>query len=148
MEALRKSADADAHRFGVQVLDVRIKRVDLPSEVSESVYRRMDAERKRVANELRSTGGAEAEKIKANADRQREVIIAEADRQAQKIKGEGDGKAAGIYAAAYNRDPEFYAFYRNLDVLKGSFRNKSDVLLLNAKSYPFRHMQSPSGGGK
>jgi membrane protease subunit HflC len=148
MESLRKSADADARRFGVQVLDVRIKRVDLPSEVSESVYRRMDAERKRVANELRSTGGAEAEKIRADADKQREVIIAEAYRDAQRIKGEGDGKASAIYGAAYGKNPEFYAFYRSMESYRNSFRNKNDLMVVQPNSEFFRYMKSSKGGGK
>ena len=148
MESLRKSADADARRFGVQVLDVRIKRVDLPSEVSESVYRRMDAERKRVANELRSTGAAEAEKIRADADRQREVIVAEAYRDAQRIKGEGDGKASAIYGAAYGQNPEFYAFYRSMESYRNSFRNKNDLMVVQPNSEFFRYMKSSKGGGK
>lgn len=148
MEVLRKNADADARRFGVQVTDVRIKRVDLPTEVSESVYRRMEAERKRVANELRSTGAAEAEKIRADADRQREVIIAEAYREAQRIKGEGDAKAAAIYAEAFGRNPEFYAFYRSMEAYRSSFRGKNDVLVLQPNSDFFRYMKSPRGGGK
>ncbi len=146
MSLLRTKADQDARRFGVQVMDVRIKRVDLPSEVSESVYRRMDAERKRVANELRSTGAAEAEKIRADADRQREIIIAEAYREAQKIKGEGDGKASGIYGAAYGQNPEFYAFYRSMDSYRQSFAGKSDVMVLQPNSEFFRYMKSPRGG--
>ncbi len=146
MESLRKSADVDARRFGVQVMDVRIKRVDLPTEVSESVYRRMEAERKRVANELRSTGSAEAEKIRADADKQREVIVAEAYRDAQRIKGEGDAKAAALYAAAYGKNPEFYAFYRSMDAYKGSFRDKRDVMVLQPNSDFFRYMKSPRGG--
>jgi membrane protease subunit HflC len=148
MEALRQTADADARRFGVQVLDVRIKRVDLPSEVSESVYRRMDAERKRVANELRSTGSAEAEKIRADADRQREVIIAEAYRDAQRTKGEGDGKASAIYGEAYGRNPEFYAFYRSMESYRNSFRNKNDLMVVQPNSEFFRYMKSSKGGGK
>lgn len=148
MEQLRAKADQDARRFGVQVMDVRIKRVDLPTEVSESVYRRMEAERKRVANELRSTGSAEAEKIKADADRQREVIVAEAYREAQTLKGEGDAKAAAIYAGAYSKNPEFYAFYRSMESYKGSFRNKSDVMVLQPNSDFFRYMKSPRGSGK
>lgn len=148
MEVLRKNADADARRFGVQVTDVRIKRVDLPTEVSESVYRRMEAERKRVANELRSTGAAEAEKIRADADRQREVIIAEAYRDAQRIKGEGDARAAAIYAEAFGRNPEFYAFYRSMEAYRSSFRGKNDVLVLQPNSDFFRYMKSPRGGGK
>jgi len=148
MEALRKSADIDSRRFGVEVMDVRIKRVDLPSEVSESVYRRMEAERKRVANELRSTGSAEAEKIRADADKQREVIIAEAYRDAQRTKGEGDGRAAAIYSEAYGRNPEFYAFYRSMEAYKQSFSNKSDMMVLQPNSEFFRYMKSPRGGGK
>lgn len=148
METLRKSADADARRFGIEVMDVRIKRVDLTSEVSESVYRRMEAERKRVANELRSTGSAEAEKIRADADRQREVIIAEAYRDAQRVKGEGDGRAAAIYGEAFGRNAEFYAFYRSMDAYKQSFANKNDVMVLQPNSEFFRYMKSPRGGGK
>ncbi len=148
MAVLRQKADQDARRFGVQVTDVRIKRVDLPTEVSDSVYRRMEAERKRVANELRSTGSAEAEKIRADADKQREVIIAEAYREAQRAKGEGDARAAAIYAEAYGRNPEFYAFYRSMEAYKGSFRNKSDIMVLQPSSDFFRYMKSPRGGGK
>ena len=107
------------------MLDVRLKRVDLPQEVSESVYRRMEAERKRVANELRSLGFAEAEQIRADADKQREVIIAEAYRDAQRIKGEGDAKAAAIYAEAFEQNPEFYAFYRSLEAYRQSFRART-----------------------
>ncbi len=148
MEVLRKNADADARRFGIEVTDVRIKRVDLPTEVSESVYRRMEAERKRVANELRSTGAAEAEKIRADADRQREVIVAEAYRDAQRIKGEGDARAAAIYAEAFGRNPEFYAFYRSMEAYRSSFRGKNDILVLQPNSDFFRYMKSPRGGGK
>ncbi len=148
MEVLRKNADVDARRFGVQVTDVRIKRVDLPTEVSEAVYRRMEAERKRVANELRSTGAAEAEKIRADADRQREVIIAEAYREAQRIKGEGDARAAAIYAEAFGRNPEFYAFYRSMESYRSSFRSKNDVLVLQPNSEFFRYMRSPRPAGK
>ena len=114
-----------AQQIGVEIVDVRLKRVDLPQEVSESVYRRMEAERKRVANELRSTGSAEAERIRADADKQREVILAEAYRDAQKIKGEGDAKAAAIYAQAFSQNPEFYSFYRSMEAYKSSFRSKS-----------------------
>ncbi len=148
MKQLREKADVDARRFGVQVLDVRIKRVELPSEVSESVYRRMEAERKRVANELRSTGAAEAEQIRADADKQREVIVAEAYRGAQTIKGEGDAKAAGVYAAAYGKNPEFYAFYRSMQSYKASFGDRRDVMVLQPNSDFFRYMKSPRGGGK
>ncbi len=148
MESLRKSADVDARRFGVEVMDVRVKRVDLPTEVSESVYRRMEAERKRVANELRSTGSAEAEKIRADADKQREVIIAEAYRDAQRVKGEGDGRASAIYGQAFGQNPEFYAFYRSMEAYKQSFSGKNDLMVLQPNSDFFRYMKSPRGSGK
>lgn len=145
MEILRQKADLDARKIGVQVMDVRLKRVDLPQEVSESVYQRMEAERKRVANELRSQGFAESEKIRADADRQREVILAEAYRTAQQTKGEGDAKAAAIYAAAYGQNPEFYSFYRSLEAYRQSFKNKSDVLVLEPTSEFFKYMKSSGG---
>jgi len=148
MEILRQKAEQDAAKIGVQVLDVRLKRVDLPQEVSESVYRRMESERKRVANELRSTGSAEAEKIRADADRQREVTIAEAYRDAQRTKGEGDAKASAVYAAAYGQSPEFYAFYRSLEAYRQSFKNKTDVLVLEPNSEFFKYMRSPGKAGK
>ena len=142
MELMRQKANEDAQKIGVEVLDVRVKRVDLPQEVSESVYRRMDAERKRVANELRSTGAAESEKIRADADKQREVILAQAYRDAQRIKGEGDAKAAAIYARAYEQNPEFYAFYRSLEAYRQSFRNRSDVLVLDPSSDFFKYLKN------
>lgn len=126
-----------AKPWGVDVVDVRITRVDYVEAITESVYRRMEAERKRVANELRSTGGAEGEKIRADADRQREVTIANAYRDAQKIKGEGDGEAARIYAEAFGRDPQFAQFYRSLDAYKASFNSKSDVMVLDPSSSEF-----------
>ncbi len=142
MEIMRQKADADARKIGVEVVDVRLKRVDLPQEVSESVYRRMEAERKRVANELRSTGSAESEKIRADADRQREVILAEAYRKAQEVKGEGDAKASAIYAGAFQANPEFYAFYRSMDAYKQSFKNKGDMLVLEPNSEFFRYLKN------
>jgi len=142
MEILRQKADLDARKIGVQVLDVRLKRVDLPQEVSESVYLRMEAERKRVANELRSQGAGEAMKIRADADRQREVILAEAYRDAQRIKGEGDAKSAAIYAEAYTKNPEFYTFYRSLEAYRQTFKNKSDVLVLDPRSEFFKYLKS------
>ena len=145
MELMRQRANEDAQKIGVQVLDVRMKRVDLPTEVSESVYKRMEAERKRVANELRSTGSAESEKIRADADRQREVILAQAYRDAQKIKGDGDAKATAIYAGATQTNPEFYTFYRSLEAYRQSFKNKTDVLVLEPNSEFFRYLRS---GGK
>ena len=143
MEIMRQKADADARNIGVEVVDVRLKRVDLPSEVSESVYRRMEAERKRVANELRSTGFADSEKIRSNADRQREVIMAKAYRDAQKNKGEGDAKATKIYAEAFNKNPEFYSFYRSLEAYKQSFQNKSDIMVLEPNSEFFKYLKNP-----
>jgi membrane protease subunit HflC len=148
MELMRTKANEDAKRIGVQVIDVRLKRVELPQEVSESVYRRMDAERKRVANELRSTGAAESEKIRADADRQREVLLAEAYRKAQGLKGEGDAKASAIYAKAYEQNPEFYAFYRSLEAYRASFRSKSDVLVMDPSSEFFKYLKSPGRQGK
>jgi membrane protease subunit HflC len=145
MEILRQKADIDARKIGIQVMDVRLKRVELPQEVSESVYQRMEAERKRVANELRSQGSAEAEKIRADADRQREVILAEAYRTAQQTKGEGDAKAAATYSAAYGQNPEFYSFYRSMEAYRQSFKNKSDVMVLEPNSEFFRYMKNSGG---
>ena len=145
MEEMREKADLDARKIGVQIIDVRVKRVDLPAEVSESVYRRMEAERKRVANELRSEGSAEAEKIRADADRQREVIVAEAYRDAQQTKGEGDAKAAATYAQAFNQNPEFFAFYRSLEAYRNSFQSKNDILVLEPNSDFFKYMNSVGG---
>ncbi|MFL9711558.1 protease modulator HflC [Methylobacillus sp. Pita1] len=147
MDILRQRADRDSRQMGIQVLDVRLRRVDLPQEVSESVYQRMEAERKRVANELRSRGAGEAEKIRADADRQREVIIAEAFSEAQKIKGEGDAKAAEIYSQAYSKNPEFYAFYRSLDAYRNSFKSKSDVMVLDPGSDFFKYMRNSGRAG-
>ncbi len=143
MEVLRTKTDSDARKIGVEVLDVRLKRVDFPMEISESVYRRMDAERKRVANELRASGAAEGEKIKADADKQREVILAEAYRDAQKTKGEGDAKASALYADAFGRNPEFYSFYRSLEAYKQSFRDKKDVMVMDPSSAFFKYLKSP-----
>jgi len=148
MELMRSKVDADARKIGVQVLDVRLKRVDLPQEVSDAVYRRMEAERKRVANELRSMGFAEAEKIRADADRQREVTIAEAYRDAQRIKGQGDGRASASYAAAFQQNPEFYAFYRSLEAYRQSFHTKSDVMVLEPTSDFFKFFKHPGGKGR
>ena len=136
--------------WGVDVVDVRITRVDYVEAITESVYRRMEAERKRVANELRSTGAAEGEKIRADADRQREVAIANAYRDAQKIKGEGDAEASRIYADAFGRDAQFAQFYRSLDAYKASFASKSDVMVLDPAGSEFfktfRNGGNPGGG--
>ncbi len=145
MELMRERTDSDARKIGVEVLDVRLKRVDLPLEVSDAVYRRMEAERKRVANELRSLGFAEAEKIRADAERQRDIIIAEAYRDAQRIKGEGDAKSSAIYATAFEKNPEFFAFYRSMEAYRQSFRNRGDVMVLDPSSDFFKYLKAPSG---
>jgi modulator of FtsH protease HflC len=145
MQVLRDTTNTDAQNIGVQVLDVRLKRVDFPTEISDSVYRRMEAERKRAANELRATGHAESEQIRADADRQRQVILANAYRQAQKTKGEGDARATAIYASAFGRDPEFFAFYRSMDAYKQSFKSKSDVMVIDPNSPFFKYLRSPAG---
>ena len=137
----------DAKTFGIEIVDVRIKRVDFPASVADSVYQRMKSERQQVANELRSTGGAEGEKIRADADRQRDILVAEAYRDAQKVKGEGDAKASAIYAESFGRDPQFAQFYRSLDAYKASFSKKSDVLVLDPSSSEFFKTMR-SGGAK
>ena len=148
MDLMRDRANEDAKTIGVEVLDVRLKRVDLPQEVSVDVYRRMEAERKRVANELRSTGAAESERIRAEADKQREVIVAQAYREAQRVKGEGDAKSTAIYARAYEQNAEFYAFYRSLEAYKASFRGRNDVLVLEPSSEFFKYLRSSGRPGK
>lgn len=144
MKNLRNKADIEARQMGIQVVDVRLKRVDYSEDISKSVYDRMIAERKRLANQLRSEGSAASEKIRADADKQREVIIAEAYREAQKAKGEGDAKAAEIYNQSYSRNPEFYAFYRSTEAYKNSFKSKSDVMVLDPNSDFFKYMRSPT----
>lgn len=134
-ERVRKQTDAASRKnFGIAVVDVRIKRIDLPDEVSESVYKRMRAERSQLANELRYTGQQAAETIKADADRQAQVVKAEAERDAAKVKGEGDAQAAAIYAQAYGQDPEFFAFYRSLAAYRTSFKDGKGVLVLRPDS--------------
>jgi membrane protease subunit HflC len=145
MSEVRRKVDQDLERIGVQIVDVRLKRVDLPQDVSESVYRRMEAERKRIANEARSTGAAEAEKIRADAERQREVILAEAYRDAQRVRGEGDAKSAATYAAAFNQNPEFYSFYRSMEAYRSSFRGRNDVMLLEPNSDFLRYFRDSLG---
>jgi len=146
MESLREKADKDSRAIGIQVLDVRLKRVDLVPEISADVYKRMESERKRVANELRATGAGEADKIKADAERQRTVILAEAYRDAQKTKGEGDAQASRIYAQAFGRNAEFYSFYRSMEAYRESFKNKSDVMVLEPSSDFFKYMKNPGRG--
>ena len=145
MARVREKVDQDLKRIGVGIIDVRLKRVDLPQEVSESVYRRMEAERKRIANELRSTGGAEGEKIRADADRQREVILAEAYRDAQRVRGEGDAKSAAIYASAFSQNPEFFSFYRSMEAYRSTFRGRNDVMVLEPSSDFLRYFRDSLG---
>ncbi len=148
MDNLRKKADLEARQMGIEVVDVRLKRVDYSEEISKSVFDRMIAERKRLANQLRSEGAAASEKIRADADKQREVIIADAYRDAQKTKGEGDAKAGEIYNQSYSRNPEFYAFYRSQEAYKNSFKSKSDVMVLDPNSDFFKYMRSPKNTKK
>ena len=146
MQDVMKRLSDEAKAFGIEIVDVRIKRVDFVADITDSVYRRMESERKQVANELRATGAAEGEKIRADADRQREVIIAEAFRDAQKIKGEGDAKSSALYAEAFGRDPQFAQFYRSLEAYRSTFRNKNDVMVLDPSSEFFRAMRGGSLG--
>jgi modulator of FtsH protease HflC len=146
MTTVADKVDKDVKNIGVEVVDVRLKRVDFVPEISSDVFRRMESERKRVANELRSTGSAEGEKIKADADRQKQIIVAEAYRDAQRIKGEGDAQAARIYAEAYGRNAEFYSFYRSLEAYRAALRNKSDVMVLEPSSEFFKYLKNPGRG--
>jgi membrane protease subunit HflC len=145
MEVLTETTDERARRLGIQVVDVRIKRIDLPAEVSNSVYDRMRAERERVARDFRSRGLEAAERIRADADRQSSVILAEAYRDAEKVRGEGDAVAAGIYASAFSRDPEFYAFSRSLNAYQTTFYGTNDVLVLEPDSEFFRYFLRQGG---
>jgi membrane protease subunit HflC len=141
----RQKADQDAKSIGVEIVDVRLRRVELPPDVTGPVFARMESERRRVANELRSLGQAESEKIRADADRQRVVILADAYKQAQKTKGDGDARASAIYAQAYGANPEFYAFYRSLEAYRAAFRNRSDVMVLEPSSEFFRYFRNQGG---
>jgi membrane protease subunit HflC len=144
MQGIRKKVADDASEIGVEIVDVRLKRVDLLAEISDSVYRRMEAERKRVANELRSTGAAESDKIRANAERQRDTILAEAYREAQKIKGSGDARATALYSEAFGRDPQFAQFYQSLQAYRSSFKDKKDVMVVepNGEFFKFLHKKN------
>ena len=143
MDILKERADRDSRAIGIEIIDVRLRRVDLPKEVSESVYQRMNAERKSVANELRSQGFADSEKIRAEAERERDIIITEAYRDAQKVKGEGDAKAARIYANTFSKNKEFYDFYRSLEAYRKSFIGKEDIMVLDPNSDFFKYLRSP-----
>lgn len=145
VDIVRTRIDEDSREIGVEIIDVRLKRVDYAPEVSERVFARMESERKQVANERRATGAAESEKIRADADRQREVILAEAYRDAQRLRGEGDAQAASLFAAAWSKNPEFASFYRSLEAYRQSFGSKSDVLVLDPSSEFFRFFKAPAG---
>lgn len=143
MQSIQSKVVAEAKQIGVQIVDVRLKRVDYVEQINTSVYERMKAERARVANELRSTGQADSEKIRADADRQRTVILAEAFREAEKIKGEGDAKASQIYAEAFGKNPEFYKFYRSLEAYRASFKDRNDVMVIDSNSEFFKYFRNP-----
>ena len=145
MQGVRKRLADEAKAFGIEIVDVRIKRVDFSSNITSSVYGRMESERKRVANQLRSTGFAEAEKIRADAERQRDVILADAYRDAQTIKGDGDAKASALYADAFGRDPQFAKFYRSLEAYRASFQSRSDVIVVDPSSEFFKAMRGDTG---
>lgn len=142
MELMRQKANEYAKPIGIEVLDVRLKRVDLPDEVTSTVYSRMNSERVRAAKELRSTGAAESEKIRADADKQSEIIVAKAYHEAQRIKGEGDAKAAATYAAAYQANPEFYAFYRSLDAYRAGLSGSNSIMVLDPNSEFFKYFRN------
>lgn len=146
MQDVRNRLTDEAKAFGIEIVDVRIKRVDFSANITDSIYRRMESERKRVANELRSTGAAEGEKIRADADRQREVIVAEAYRDAQKVQGDGDAKASALFAEAFGRDPQFAAFYRSLSAYRAAFRSKTDVMVVDPGSEFFKAMRGAGAG--
>lgn len=145
MEGITAKVVAEAKTIGIEIIDVRLKRVDYVENINASVYERMKAERVRVANEQRSTGAAESEQIRADADRQRTVILAEAFRDAEKKKGEGDAKASQIYAEAFGKNPEFYRFYRSLEAYRATFKSHGDVMVLDSNSEFFKYFRSPGG---
>lgn len=146
MEEIKLSVQERVRDVGVEIVDVRLKRVEFVPEINEDVFRRMQSERKRVATEQRSIGSAEGEKIRADADRQREVLLAEAYRDAERIKGEGDAKASAIYAQAFGQNPEFFTFYRSLEAYRASFRSRSDLLVIDPSSEFLKYLKTPSPG--
>jgi modulator of FtsH protease HflC len=147
MDAIKKKVGDEAKQIGVGIVDVRLRRVDYVEQINSSVYERMKAERTRVANELRSTGAADSEKIRADADRQRIVILSEAYKEAETLRGQGDAEASQIYAKAFGQNPEFYKFYRSLEAYRYSFKNKSDVMVVDPSSDFFKYFKSPGAGG-
>ena len=145
MDAIRVKTVAEAKLIGIEIVDVRLKRVDFVDQINNAVYERMKSERVRVANELRSTGSADSEKIRADADKQRTVILAEAYRDAETIRGEGDAKASETYAEAFGKNPEFYKFYRSLEAYRASFKNRGDVLVVDPSSDFFKYFKGSGG---
>ena len=148
MTAIKTQMSDEASVIGIKIIDVRLKRVNYVEQINASVYDRMSAERTRVANELRSTGAAESEKIRADADKQRTIILAEAFRDAEKIRGEGDAKASRTYAKAFGRNPGFFKFYRSLEAYRASFKNKKDVMVVDPSSEFFKYMKDARGLSK
>ncbi|HRO61439.1 MAG TPA: protease modulator HflC [Burkholderiaceae bacterium] len=147
VENVRRKVDEDSREIGIEVVDVRLKRVDFAPEVQERVFARMESERKRVANERRATGAAESEKIRADADRQREVIIAQAYRDAQEIKGRGDARATELYGASFGQNPDFANFYRSLEAYRASFRSRNDLMVVDPSADFFKHFKSGDAPG-
>lgn len=148
MASIQKKVEDEAKQIGVEIIDVRLKRVDYVDQINNSVFDRMKSERARVANELRSTGAAESEKIRADADRQRTVILAEAYRDAEQIRGQGDAKASQIYAQAFGQNPEFYKFYRSLEAYRASFKTRNDTLVIDPNSEFFKYFKNAGAGAK
>jgi len=148
MDLVTVSANKQAQEFGISIIDMRLKRVDLPADVSDSVFRRMEAERSRVAREWRSQGAEQAERIRADADRRRTEIIAEAYRTSQEVRGEGDGKASETYAKAFDKNKEFYAFYRSLEAYRSSFKDRNDVLVVDPKGDFFKYFNDANSRRK
>ena len=148
MDAIRNKTIVEAKVIGIEIIDVRLKRVDYVEQINNSVFERMKSERVRVANQLRSTGFAESEQIRADADKQRTVILAEAYREAEKLRGEGDAKASQTYSQAFGKNPEFYKFYRSLEAYRASFKNRSDVMVVDANSDFFKYFKGSGSAGQ
>jgi len=146
MDAIQQKVAKESEQIGVEIVDVRLKRVEYVEQINASVYDRMKSERLRVANDLRSKGSAESEKIRADADRQRTVLLAEAYRDAENIRGEGDAKASQVYAQAFGQNPEFYKFYRSLEAYRTSFKSRSDVMVVDPNSEFFKYFRSSEAG--
>ncbi len=148
METVRNEMNRTAGNLGIQIIDVRLKRVDLDPSIANTVYQRMAAERQRVAKELRAQGEEAAEKIRAGADRERQILLADAERDAEKIRGQGDASATAAYAKSFGRDPEFYNFYRSLNAYRGSFNSKQDLMILDPSSEFFRYFKQPAASSR